>query len=161
MPLKKEQYALVAFLYHDNNVVKMLTEHDLQSNTVKPGTRGRAIVEQRNGARAVVRGVQFERMERRATRQNDGCMYVCVLKATNPFDASVGSEHMLDLKHALRQWKEVYVLWKHVPECSMVCYACNAPLRERCVVLFENSMPVCTAYCSFFSALYSLSDYSI
>ena len=76
MAAKKEQYALIAFLYHDNNIVKMMTERDLQFNTLKSGKRGRAIVEQRGGARAVIYGVQYERMERRPTKEKDGCVYV-------------------------------------------------------------------------------------
>ena len=145
---KPGQYMLVAFLYFDHKIVKVLTEEELQSNRLKSGTRGRAIVEQRNGERAVLYGVQFQRVEMRPT--GVGSVYVCVLKAVDPFSASVGSSIMADLAAALRQWKEVYILWKRVPARNMNCYACDAPLRNQSLVLFENSMPVCTAYCSLF-----------
>jgi len=148
------QYALVAFLYHDDdNCVKMLTEHDLRSNALQSGTPGRAIIERRDGERAVLYGVQFQRMEMRSTPRNNGCVYVCVLKAINPFDSKVNHDGMLDVQNALQQWKEVYILWKRVPAYLMTCFSCNALLREQRMVLFEDLMPVCTAYCTVFSPL--------
>ena len=144
------RYALEVFLYHDDdNCVQKLTEHD----SVASGTPGRAIVKQQNGDCAVLYGVQFQRLEMRATPRNNGCVYVCVLKAIDPFDAKVGHDEMHDLKHALGQWKEVYILWKRVPACNMFCYGCNASLVRQRMVLFEDSMPVCTAYCTVFSPL--------
>lgn len=146
--MKRNQHFLLSF--HEHNSVKMLTLDTVHA--WKNFTRGKAVVRQNKGANAAIKGIQLERIEIRKTRH--GMVHVCVLKACNPDDVSL-SHSLPELEQALKQLKEVHLVWASVPVHLTHCSACLGPLNGLEPALFEHGNPVCSAYCSAAAVTYT------
>lgn len=147
--MQAAQYGLAAFFYHENDMAKILTLESLETNSCKNGTMGKAIIQEKYGPKVVVAGVKLERVETRILSRNTHYAYVVVIKAIDSQSVKISHDSPI-LEYALKQLKEVYLLWKHVPWHHMHCHNCLTLIPPNAPALFENETPVCSPYCTVF-----------
>jgi hypothetical protein len=143
--MESERYFLPAFIAEGRSL-SLDTLPDWGSNV--PGV---AVVQRCSGAtpnlKTIIKGVCLQRIEVRPTTNRQGLVYIAVIQATNLHELSF-SHDMPPLEWALRQLKEVYLIWSRVPPKWMHCSACDARICSRGAVFFEKSLPVCSAFCT-------------
>lgn len=143
--MENERYFLLAFIAEGRSLtLDALPEWE----TSVPGV---AVVQRCVGAtpdrKTIVKGVCMQRIEVRPTTNRQGLVYVAVIRATNPCEISF-SHDMPPLEWALRQLKEVYLIWSRVPPEWMHCSACRGLICSRGAAFFEKSWPVCSPFCT-------------
>jgi hypothetical protein len=143
--MENERYFLLAFIANGRSLT-LDTLPNWGSNI-----RGVAVVQRCIGTtpdlKTIIKGVCLQRIEVRPTTNRQGMVYVAVIRATDPCDLSF-SHDMPPLQWALRQLKEIYLIWTRVPPEWMHCSACDTRICSWGAAFFENSWPVCSAFCT-------------